>query len=85
VRELDERLGLSKLIEEHLVDSPTGRNRQFPLGDLLRQSGQINYEAVVLGNRPINEKTGTRISLFASASGNPSSVNRRNASVVSSS
>ena len=45
----------------------------------------INYEAVVFGNRPINEKTGTRISLSASASGNPSSVNRRNASVVSSS
>ena len=38
VRELDERLGLSKLIEEHLVDSRTGRNRQFPLVDLLRQS-----------------------------------------------
>jgi len=38
VRELDERLGLSGLIEEHLVDSRTGRNRQFPLADLLRQS-----------------------------------------------
>ncbi|MBI3934575.1 MAG: transposase [Acidobacteria bacterium] len=38
VRELDEHLGLSKLIEEHLVDSRTGRNRQFPLTDLLRQS-----------------------------------------------
>jgi hypothetical protein len=38
VREWDERLGLSGLIEEHLVDSRTGRNRQFPLTDLLRQS-----------------------------------------------
>ena len=38
VRELDERIGLSELIEEHLADSRTGRNRQFPLADLLRQS-----------------------------------------------
>jgi hypothetical protein len=38
VRELDERFGLSGLIGEHLVDSRTGRNRQFLLGDLLRQS-----------------------------------------------
>jgi hypothetical protein len=35
---LDERLGLNRLIGEHLVDSRTGRNRQFPLADLLRQS-----------------------------------------------
>jgi len=38
VRELDERLGLNRLIGEHLVDSRTGCNRQFPLADLLRQS-----------------------------------------------
>ena len=38
VRELDERMGLSELIEEHLADSRTGRNSQFPLADLLRQS-----------------------------------------------
>ena len=38
VRELDERFGLSELIGENLVDSRTGRNRQFPLADLLRQS-----------------------------------------------
>src|SRR3990172_3963249 len=38
IREMDERFGLSELIEEHLVDSRTGRNRQFPLADLLRQS-----------------------------------------------
>jgi hypothetical protein len=37
VRELDERFGLSGLIGEHLVDSRTGRNMQFPLADLLRQ------------------------------------------------
>ena len=30
-RELDERLGLSALIERHLIDPRTGRNRQFPL------------------------------------------------------
>jgi len=37
-RELDERLGLSALIEGHLSDPRTGRNSQFPLGDLFRQS-----------------------------------------------
>ena len=38
VRELDERLGLGKLIEEHLSDSRQGLNKKFPLADLLRQS-----------------------------------------------
>lgn len=38
VRELDERLGLEKLIEEHLRDSRQGLNKQFTLTDLLRQS-----------------------------------------------
>ena len=38
VRELDERLGLEKLIEEHLSDSRQGLNKQFTLSDLLRQS-----------------------------------------------
>jgi hypothetical protein len=38
VRELDERLGLTGLIQNHLVDSRTGRNTQFPLADLFRQS-----------------------------------------------
>ena len=37
-REWDERLGLSTLIERHLTDPRTGRNRQFPLPDLFRQS-----------------------------------------------
>jgi hypothetical protein len=37
-RELDERLGLSALIERHLSDPRTGRNFQFPLCDLFRQS-----------------------------------------------
>jgi Transposase DDE domain group 1 len=37
VRELDERLGLSELIEQHLTDSQ-GKNTQLPLADLLRQS-----------------------------------------------
>jgi hypothetical protein len=35
---LDERLGLSVLIERHLTDPRTGRNSQFPLRDLFRQS-----------------------------------------------
>jgi hypothetical protein len=37
-RELDERLGLSALIERHLSDPRTGRNYPFPLPDLVRQS-----------------------------------------------
>ena len=37
-RELDERLGLGALIERHLSDPRTGRNRQFPLADLFLQS-----------------------------------------------
>ncbi len=38
VRELDERLGLEKLVEEDLSDSRQGLNKQFTLADLLRQS-----------------------------------------------
>jgi hypothetical protein len=37
VRELDERLGFSELIGQHLIDS-RGKNTQLPLADLLRQS-----------------------------------------------
>ena len=37
MRELDERLGFSELIEQHLTD-PRGKNTQLPLADLLRQS-----------------------------------------------
>jgi len=37
VRELDERLGLSELITEHLTDS-RGKNTQLPMADLLRQA-----------------------------------------------
>ena len=37
VRELDERLGLGELIDEHLSDSRQGTNKQFTLADLLRQ------------------------------------------------
>ena len=37
-RELGERLGLSALIERHLTDPRTGRNRRFPRADLFRQS-----------------------------------------------
>jgi hypothetical protein len=36
VRELDEHLGMSQLIEQHWADS-RGKNTQFPLADLLRQ------------------------------------------------
>lgn len=38
VRELDERLGLSSLMAEHLMHDRRGKNTQLPLPDLLRQS-----------------------------------------------
>src|SRR5215471_7687346 len=38
VPELDERLELGELIQEHLTDSRRGKNTQFPLADLLPQS-----------------------------------------------
>src|SRR5215475_7017993 len=38
VWELDERLGFSELIEQHLTDSRRGKNTQLPLADLFRQS-----------------------------------------------
>ena len=37
MHELDERLGLSELIRQHLTDS-RGKNAQLPLADLSRQS-----------------------------------------------
>jgi len=37
VRELDERLGFSDLIAQHITD-PRGKNMQFSLTDLVRQS-----------------------------------------------
>jgi len=38
VRELDERLGLGELTEQHLRDPRRGQNTPFPLADLFRQS-----------------------------------------------
>jgi hypothetical protein len=38
VRELDERLGLSELMDRHLSDTRRGKNTQLPLADLVRQS-----------------------------------------------
>ena len=38
VRELDERLGLGRLIDEHFSDSRQGSNKRFTFADLLRQS-----------------------------------------------
>jgi hypothetical protein len=37
VRELDERLGLDRLIDEHLSDTRQGENKKFPPADLVRQ------------------------------------------------
>jgi hypothetical protein len=38
VRELDEHLGSSELIQRHLTDSRRGKNTQLPLADRVRQS-----------------------------------------------
>ncbi len=38
VRELDERLGLGKLIDEHVSESRKRENKKFPLADLVWQS-----------------------------------------------
>jgi hypothetical protein len=54
VRELDERLGFSQPIEEHLRDPRRGKNTQFPLADLPRQSVYsrlAGYEDVNDGER----------------------------------
>ncbi len=45
VRESDERLGFGELIAQHLADSRSGENTQFPLADLFRQSV---YSRIVL-------------------------------------
>ena len=55
VRELDERLGLEKLIDEHLSDSRQGTNKKFALADLLRQSVYsrlVGYEDLDVGTDP---------------------------------
>ena len=36
IRELDERLGLGKLIDDHLIDMRQGENTKFPLAPLRR-------------------------------------------------
>ena len=53
VRELDERLDLTGLIQNHLVDSRTGRNTQFPLADLFRQSAY----SLLAGYEDLNDAT----------------------------
>src|ERR1017187_1962877 len=51
VRELDERLGLSALIAENIMDGRRGKNTQLPLPDLLRQS---NYSRLA-GYEDLND------------------------------
>src|SRR6202043_1631542 len=64
VRELDERLGLSELMDRHLSDSRRGKKIQFPLADLLRQSicsRLAGYEDVNDAARPTrNRHCGTK-------------------------
>jgi len=60
VRELDERLGFGELIEQHLSDSRRGKNTQFPLADLFRQSVYsrlAGYEDVNDAERPSQDPT----------------------------
>jgi len=57
VRELDERLGLEKLIEEHLSDSRQGLNKQFTLAD--RHGSSPSRTTVVLSN--INPRSSSAI------------------------
>jgi hypothetical protein len=38
IRELDEHLGFSQLVEQHLSDPRRGKNTQLRLADLLQQS-----------------------------------------------
>jgi hypothetical protein len=51
VRELDERLGLSGLIDKHLADHRQGKNTQFPLADLLRRSVYSRLAGAALTSR----------------------------------
>ena len=53
MRELDERLGFSELIAEHLTDF-RGKNTRLPLAELLRQSVHsrlAGYEDVKMPSR----------------------------------
>ena len=53
VRELDERLGLGKLIDEHLTDSRQGSNKKFPFADLLRGSqSTLGWQATRTSTTP---------------------------------
>ena len=59
VRELDERLGFSELIAQHVTD-PRGKNTQFLLTDLVRQSVYrrlAGYEDVNDAERPSHDPT----------------------------
>lgn len=63
VRELDEHLGLSELIAEHLTDS-RGKNTQLPMADLMRQaiySRLAGYEDVNDAERLAQDPTFRRI------------------------
>jgi hypothetical protein len=66
IRDLDERLGLEKLIEEQLSDSRQGLNKRLTLADLLRQSvcsRLAGYEDVKEAERLAADPTFRLISL----------------------
>ena len=43
VRELDDHLGLSLLVADHITDDRHGKNTQLPLPDLSRQSIIVDW------------------------------------------
>jgi hypothetical protein len=53
VRELDERLGFSELIEQHLTDS-RGKNTQLPLGGRLVKHAR--YYWLLLAESPLTRR-----------------------------
>jgi hypothetical protein len=51
VRELEERLGMGALIEQHLTDTRRGRHTPLPLADWLRQS----VDSRLAGDEEVND------------------------------
>jgi len=71
VRELDERLGFSELIAQHLTDPRRGKHTQRPLADLLRQS----VYSRLAGDEDVTTPSGSR-KIRPSASSAPSRAGR---------
>ena len=59
VRELDERMGFSELIDEHLTDS-RANNARFSFADLLRSAGQARAVLLAAAGRGVSEPVAVR-------------------------